>query len=213
MDGDERVQATSAVAAALDGDLGDRVAFLLEADRLKDVERRNRITGSGRRERTAEHSWHFALAATVLAPLADAPVDVERVVLMGLVHDLVEVDAGDTFVYDDAAQVEKAAREQACADRLYALVPEGSVLRRVWEEYEHGDSAEARFARAVDRVLPVVLNHATGGTSWREHGITADRVLAVNRRIADGSARLWSLVEALVADAVERGLLAPGAES
>jgi putative hydrolase of HD superfamily len=197
-----------------DGDrLAAQLAFLLEVDKLKQVERRTRITGGGRLENTAEHSWHLALFALVLAEHADEPVDVGRVLAMCVVHDIVEVDAGDTFAYDEAGEAEKAAREAAAADRLFGLLPpeQGAALRALWEEYEWGDTADARFAMAVDRLQPMLLNHANDGSSWREHGITADRVLHRNRMIADGSAALWAAAQARVADAVARGVLDPGA--
>jgi putative hydrolases of HD superfamily len=192
--------------------LAAQLEFLLEVDALKRVERRTRITGGSRQENTAEHSWHLALFALVLAEHADEPVDLARVLAMAVVHDLVEVDAGDTFAYDVAGEAAKAERERAAADRLFGLLPpeQGRRLRDLWEEYERGDTADARFAMAVDRLQPILLNHADGGRTWREHGITADRVLARNAAIARSSAPLWEVARQRVADAVSRGLLEPG---
>lgn len=206
---------TSALADGLDPRLARQLRFLLAVDALKQVERRTRITGGTRRENSAEHSWHLAVMALVLADHAPAGVDVGRVVAMLLVHDMVEVDAGDTFVYDDAAHETKAARERQCADRLFGLLPpeQGAVLRALWEEYEERVTADARFAAALDRLQPMLLNHATAGAAWAEHGITADRVDAVNRRIGDGSPALWSLARRLIDDAVEAGFLPPAAPS
>ncbi len=187
-------------------DVAARLGFLLEADRLKGVERRNRLADGSRRENTAEHSWHLALFALVLHEHANEPIDLGKVLAMVLLHDLVEIDAGDTFAYDDAGHEDKAEREQAAADRLYGLLPgdQGPRLRAIWDEFELGESPEARFALALDRLQPVLLNHAAGGGPWREHGVTADRVLARNRVIGDGSAALWQearrRVEQLVAD-------------
>ena len=170
--------------------LADQLGFLLEVDRLKSVIRRGYVADGSRRENTAEHSWTLALMAIVLAEHAAEPVDVATVVRMVVIHDLVEVDAGDTYVYDDAGRASKDAREQAAADRLYGLLPadQGAELRALWDEFEHGTSAEARFARSVDRFAGFLLNHASGGLAWRENGITADRVHAVNagdrRRLA-----------------------------
>src|SRR3954449_72399 len=129
------------------------LAFFLEADRLKGVERRNRLADGTRRENTAEHSWHLGIAALVLAPVAAEAVDVGRAVAMALVHDIVEIDAGDTFAYDEAeGAATKEAREQAAADRLFAILPaqSGQHFRDLWDEYERGDTPEARFVMAID---------------------------------------------------------------
>ncbi len=191
--------------------LAAQLAFLLEADRLKQVERRTSIVGGARRENTAEHSWHLALFALVLAEHADEPVDLHRVMAMVVLHDLVEIDAGDTFAYDEAGAATRAAREQQAADRLFGLLPDdqGAALRALWEEYERGDTADARFALALDRLQPVVLNHANDADAWARHGVSAGRVLARNAVIGDGSAALWAEAQARVADAVARGLLEP----
>jgi putative hydrolase of HD superfamily len=192
--------------------LAAQLEFLLEVDALKQVERRTRITGGARQENTAEHSWHLALFALVLAEHADEPVDLARVLAMCVVHDLVEVDAGDTFAYDEAGEAAKAERERAAADRIFGLLPagQGAALRELWEEYERGDTADARFAMAVDRLQPILLNHADDGRTWSRHGITADRVLARNAAIAHSSAALWDVARQRVADAVTRGLLDEG---
>ena len=193
--------------------LAAQIRFLLEADQLKQVERRNLLADGSRRENTAEHSWHLALFAVVLAEHALEPVDLGRVVAMLLLHDLVEIDAGDTYIYDDAAHADKEVRELAAADRLYALLPDDQAreLRLLWDEFELGETTDARFARSLDRFQPLLLNHASGGGSWREHGIDADRVRAVNTRAADGAPALGPVVHSLIDDAVARDLLAPGA--
>ncbi len=176
-----------ATLAALAGDsqLADRIRFVVELDRLKQVLRRTVVTDGTRRENTAEHSWHVAMMALVLADTADEPVDPMRVARLLLVHDIVEIDAGDTFVYDTDGQKTKAARERAAAERLFGLLPDGQgdELRACWFEFEDGTTAEARFARALDRLQPLLLNHASAGQAWREHGITADQVRAVNAAI------------------------------
>lgn len=191
-----------------------QLSFLLEADKLKAVERRTHVGGGERRENTAEHSWHLALFALVLAEHADEPVDLGRVVAMVLLHDLVEIDAGDTFAYDEAAHDDKAERERAAADRLFGLLPpeQGSSLRALWEEYEAAETPDGRFAMALDRLQPILLNYLSGGRTWREHAITADRVLHRNRAIAAGSSALWDVARATVADAVAQGLLDPPPE-
>lgn len=177
--------------------LADTLAFLVEIDRLKLVERRNFLADGSRRENTAEHSWHLGVAAAVLAPFAAEPIDLATAITMALVHDIVEIDAGDTFAYDEHLNADKAAREQAAADRLFAMLPEamGAQLRALWDSYEAGDTPEARFVMAVDRMAPMVLNTEEGGTAWREAGITRQRVEGRNRRFIDaGVPHLWGLL-------------------
>lgn len=185
-----------------------QVEFLLEADRLKQIDRRTRIMGAARRENSAEHSWHLALFALVLEEWSNEPVDLGRVLALCLVHDLVEIDAGDTFAYDEAGAATKRAREEAAADRLFGLLPpeQGGWMRAVWDEYEAMGTPESRFANAVDRMQPVLLNHAAGPAGpWAEHAVARHQVLARNAPIADGSARLWELVVDRIDEATERG--------
>ncbi len=189
-----------------------QVAFLLEADRLKQVERRTRILGGGRRENSAEHSWHLALFALVLAEWSNEPIDLTRVLALCLVHDLVEIDAGDTFAYDDAGNRTKLEREQAAAERIFELLPaeQARWLRALWDEYEAGETPESRFANAVDRMQPVLLNHAAGASGpWSQHRVARHQALARNAPIADGSAVLWELVLERIDESAARGHLAP----
>jgi putative hydrolase of HD superfamily len=201
---------TSEALSSLDADLADRLRFLLEADSLKTVLRRNSLTDGSRRENSGEHSWHLALMATVLAPYSAEPIDVGRVVEMLLVHDIVEIDAGDAFVYDKAAREQKEELELRAADRLFAMVPgdDGARLRARWDEFEARETPESRFAHSVDRLSPLLLNHANRGELWAEYGITADRVLAYNAHIADGSPDLWTAARAVLDDAIGKGWLA-----
>ena len=201
---------TDAALSGLDDDLVARLRFVLEADSLKSVLRRNSITDGSRRENSGEHSWHLALMVLVLAPMSNEPIDVGRVVEMLLVHDLVEIDAGDTFVYDDAAREQKVELETRAADRLFAIIPgrDGARLRSRWDEFEARATPESRFAHAVDRLAPLLLNHANQGRLWAENEITADRALAYNAHIADGSDALWRAARAVLDDALEQGWLA-----
>ena len=194
--------------------LEQQLAFLLELDKAKTILRRSYLTDGSRLENDAEHMWHLAMFVLVLAEHAGVRIDVTKVLKMVLVHDIVEIDAGDVFVYDEAAQATKAELERAAADRLYGLLPpdQGDELRALWEEFEAKESAEARFAGAVDRLQPLLLNLTTRGRSWQEHGITADRVLALNARIGLGSPALWAHVEALLHQAVADGHLPPAPE-
>ena len=196
--------------APLDGDrLARQIAFVLEIDKLKRVLRQTLVTGGSRRENTAEHSWHLAMMAIVLADLAAPGVDVGHVIKLLLVHDLVEIDAGDTFLYDRAAEADKAARETAAAARLFALLPadQAAALDALWREFDGGTTAEAAFARALDQLQPVLLNHATDGGSWTAHGIEGADVLTRKRVIADGAPDLWRLAEQLIRDSIAKGWL------
>jgi putative hydrolase of HD superfamily len=160
-----------------------QIGFLLEADKLKAILRRTPLIDNSRQENSAEHSWHLTLAAVTLAEYAPAGTDLLHALRLLIVHDLVEIDAGDTFAYDEGeGAATKDVREAAAADRLYGLLPApaGARLRDMWESYERGDSPEALLVMAVDRLAPVLLNLTEGGTTWREHGITYDRVVARN---------------------------------
>ena len=187
--------------------------FFLEADRLKSVERRNRLADGTRRENTAEHSWHLGIAALVLAPFASEPIDIGTAVAMALVHDIVEIDAGDTFAYDDSeGAATKQAREAAAADRLFGLLPTstGRRFRDLWDEYERGDTAEARFVMAIDRLAPMMLNLAEGASTWREYGINRSRVIARNgHHIEKSLPDAWRLVLAQLDAAAAAGHVDP----
>jgi len=198
---------TAAALDALDPDLAARLRFLLEADALKTIVRRNSITDGSRRENSGEHSWHLALMALVLAPRSNEAIDIAKVVEMLLVHDLVEIDAGDAFVYDAGAREAKEELEQRAADRLFALIPGdiGTRLRARWDEFEAAETPEARFAHSVDRLSPLLMNHANRGELWAEYGITSERVIAYNAHIADGSDDLWTAARTVIDDAVTNG--------
>ena len=187
--------------------------FLREADQLKGVVRQSSILDGSRKENSAEHSWHLALMALVLRDYAPPGTDLNRVTAMLLIHDLVEIDAGDLFVYADAAaQARQEAAEHAAADRLFALLPagQGPELRALWDEFEERRTPEARFARALDRLQPMLANYYLGGGTWQEHGIGAGQVLDKVALIADGSAALGDLARDLVDSAVRQGFLSPG---
>ena len=182
-----------------------RLAFALEIDRLKGVERRTWRVDRSRRENTAEHSWHVATLALVFADHAPPGADVDRVVRMLLVHDLVEIDAGDTFAFDAVGMLDRDAREARAADRLFGLLPGGTTLRALWEEFDAGTTPDARYANALDRLAPLLLNLATEGGTWREHGVTRAAVLRRMQPIAEGIPALWPAVVAVLDDAVRVG--------
>ncbi|KJE24266.1 putative HD superfamily hydrolase [Frankia torreyi] len=192
-----------------DARLARQIAFLLEIDQLKSVLRQSHLIDRSRRENDAEHSWHLAMLAVVLGEYAAAEVDQARVVRMLLIHDLVEVYAGDTFLYDTQAAAGQAERERAAADRLFPQLPgdQADELRALWEEFEARRTPDARFARALDRVQPLLLNFYTGGSTWRPHGVTRADVLNHQKTIEDGSPALWEYVRVMIDEAVRRGYL------
>jgi putative hydrolase of HD superfamily len=189
--------------------LAQQIAFVVEIDKLKAVLRQNLITAGLRRETTAEHSWHLGTMALVLADHAEPGVDILRVLKMLLIHDLVEIDAGDSFLYDAAARAGAAAREHAAAERLYGLLPPdlAIALRALWDEFEAAATPDARFARALDQLQPVLLNYHTEGGSWRANAVSGADVLAKKAVIADGAPTLWRYAEGLIRDAIAKGWL------
>lgn len=196
---------------AEDDRLARQVRFLLEIDKLKRVLRQTWHLDQSRRENDAEHSWHLAVMAVLLAEYAAEPnLDLARVVKMALVHDLVEIDAGDTFAYDEVAARDKAQREQQAAERIFNLLPadQARAVRQLWDEFEARRTPEARYAAALDRLQPLLHNIHTEGRAWREHGVTSDQVLKRNRHVAEGAPQLWRFAEGLIRDAVRKGHLA-----
>ena len=187
--------------------LEQQIAFILEVDKLKSVLRRSYLLNEDRHENSAEHSWHLSVMALILAEHADAEIDQLRVLKMLLVHDIVEIDSGDTYIYDQAGNDTKAAREQEAAARIFGLLPpdQSAELQALWQEFEARETPEAKFAAALDRLMPLLHNYHTEGRSWREHGITQEQVLRLNRHIEDGSEALWKYAEALIRRAAAAG--------
>jgi len=192
--------------------LDRQLEFVQEADRLKGVLRHTRLTAPPRRENSAEHSWHLALMAVALAEHAPPGTDIGKVITMVLLHDLVEIDAGDLSVHAPAEeQAHQHAAELAAADRIFALLPadQATRLRAIWDEFEERRSVEARFARALDRLQPILLDVRAGGPAWRAQGVHADEVLSKVELVEDGSAALGAFARGLVEQAVADGILAP----
>ncbi|CAM2908408.1 HD domain-containing protein [Rariglobus hedericola] len=190
--------------------LAQQIRFIIEVDKLKEVFRQTLLTQSRRQENDAEHSWHLCLMVIVLAEHANSPeIDVLRVLKMLLIHDIVEIDAGDTFAYDTARMADQHEREALAADRIFGLLPadQTSEFRGLWDEFEAKETAEAKFATAIDRFQPVLQNCLTEGAAWRQHGVTSDRVIARNQHIADGAADVWTYAAQMIADAVKAGHL------
>lgn len=187
-----------------------QLAFIVEIDKAKSILRNSLVIEEGRRENDAEHAWHLAVMARLLAEYAREEIDVDRVIQMLLVHDLVEIDAGDAFVYDAAAREMQAEKERAAADRIFGLLPpdQAAALRAAWEEFEARQTPESKFAFALDRLQPLLLNFHTQGHAWRKHGVQRAQVMAVNASIANGAPELWKYARGLIDEAVRRGYLA-----
>jgi putative hydrolases of HD superfamily len=192
--------------------LEHQLRFIIEADKLKEIFRQTLITQSRRAENSAEHSWHFALLVIVLAEHSNhQPLDVLRVLKMVLIHDLVEIDAGDTFAYDTKNMADQHEREARAADRIFGLLPpdQTAEFRALWDEFEAKQTPEARFAAACDRFHPMLLNCLTDGHAWRSHGVTQDMVLARNAHVAAGSQSIWEYAVRMIDEAVGKGHLEP----
>ncbi|WP_205574592.1 HD domain-containing protein [Indioceanicola profundi] len=200
---------------ALDPRLARQLGFLMEADRLKGIIRANRISDGTRRENTAEHSWHLSLFAMVLGEWAVGEVDRFRVVAMLILHDLVEIECGDTPLYDATLSASQDEREKQAADRIFGLLPpdQEAEFRSLWEEFEAAETIDARFAKALDRLQPVLLNHAVGGGTWTDYDVDVARCRAKTGRIQEGSAVLWQAAEAVYRDAVANGWLRPAPDA
>jgi putative hydrolase of HD superfamily len=190
-------------------ELDHQVTFLIEIDKLKGIDRRSPLVDRSRLENSAEHSWHAATSAAVLAPYAATGVDLCRVVRMLLVHDIVEIDAGDTFAYDQEGRRSQHEREAAAAARIFGLLPEtqSTELTDLWKEFEAMETPDALFANAVDRYLPLLHNYYTEGSTWRGHRVTSDQVMQRMACVEQGAPALWPYVQTLIDDAVQRGYL------
>ena len=184
--------------------------FLIEIDKEKSIVRQNYITDGSRKENDAEHAWHMAVMTLLLSGYANEKIDVLRTISMLLVHDLVEIDAGDTYAYDEAAKKTKEEREKKCADRIFSMLPEsqGWYMRSLWEEFEERKTPEAKFAYTMDHIQPLMLNSTTEGKSWKEHGIRLSQVMKRNEHTAEGSEALWEYAyNTFVKPNVEKGIL------
>ncbi|ASJ71721.1 HD domain-containing protein [Granulosicoccus antarcticus] len=188
--------------------LKSQIEFLVAIDALKSVYRASHIASNERRENSAEHSWHLTMFARILAEHANEAVDIERVIFMLMVHDIVEVDAGDTPLHGQQ-NPEQEANEQAAATRLFGLLPDDQslLLRQCWDEFEAAQSADARFAKALDRLQPVLLNALTEGGTWKDYEVSLDQVTSRTAQIGKGSDTLWDMANAIFNEAVDHGWL------
>ncbi|PAF30874.1 HD domain-containing protein [Paenibacillus sp. 7516] len=189
--------------------LQDQIQFLIEIDKLKTIERRTRIIHGDRRENDAEHSWHLAMMALVLQSHANKEVDILKVIKMLLIHDLVEIDAGDTFAYDTTGYTDKFDRENKAAHRLFGMLPkeQAEEMHNLWLEFESKETNEAQFASALDRLQPLIHNYQNEGDTWLKYNVTSDQVINRNREMADASDTLWTYVQQLIQNSIDQGIL------
>ncbi|MGI5852272.1 MAG: HD domain-containing protein [Clostridiales bacterium] len=190
--------------------LRKQIDFIVEVDKLKNIYRQTLLMDGSRNENDAEHSWHLALMAMVLkeySPQKD--LDISKVLKMLLVHDLVEIYAGDTFCYDVKGNLDKASRELAAADKLYSILPpdQGKEMRALWDEFEERKTPEALFASSLDRLQPLICNYLTEGHTWVKYGIKSSKVMERTLPIQEGAPGLWDLVEEMMEDSIEQGIL------
>jgi putative hydrolase of HD superfamily len=187
-----------------------QIEFILEVDKLKNVLRKTILMDRSRRENSAEHSWHIALTVLILPEYAkDSDVDLFRVMKILLVHDLIEIDAGDTYCYDDQGRKDQARREKKAADRIFNLLPadQATSLRELWDEFEERKTPESRFANALDRLQPFLHNYFTAGQIWQENNIKRAQVKSRMQPVDDGAPVLWNYVSSLIDDGVKKGFL------
>jgi len=190
-------------------DLLKQVAFIKEIDKLKYIQRRTKLFHSDRHENDAEHSWHLAMMTLVLAEHSDKPIDVLKVLKMVLIHDLVEIDAGDTFIYDTSKNHTNTDEERLAAKRIFGLLPEAQAQAfiAIWKEFEEGLTDDAKFAKAMDRFEPLLQNVSNNGGTWKEFNVEYQKVYGKKRAIKNGSTSIWSYAERLLNESVEKGIL------
>lgn len=195
----------------MDERLKKQVDFILEIDKEKNILRQTHLSGHGRRENDAEHAWHMAIMAYLLQEYANEPVDIGRVMLMCLIHDVVEIDAGDTYAYDTEGLATQKEREDAAKERIYSLLPEDQkkLLVSIFDEFEENETAEAKFAHAMDNFQPLLLNNSNDGGDWRAHGVCATQVYGRQSKTKLGSEKLYEVTDQLVKKNIEKGNIKP----
>lgn len=186
-----------------------QVAFIKEIDKLKYIQRKTKLFNSDRHENDAEHSWHLAMMTIVLSAHSDKPIDVLKVVKMVLIHDIVEIDAGDTFIYDTAKNHTNTDEELLAAQRIFGLLPKEQAKEfiAIWQEFEDGKTDEAKFAKTMDRFEPLLQNTSNNGGTWKEFDVPYQKVYDKKVAIKDGSATIWNYAENLINESVEKGIL------
>ena len=189
--------------------LQKQIEFAIEIDKMKQILRRNLIADGSKREDDAAHSWHLAVMAMLLEEYSAEKIDVNRVIKIALVHDLVEVYAGDTFAYDSKGYEDKEEREKEAATKLFGMLEseQGSQIRALWDEFEEGETAEAKYANAIDRIQPLLLNYLTDGHTWKMGGVSSAQVYKRMDIIRTATPELWTIVEGVIKNSIEKGIL------
>lgn len=193
----------------MDERLKKQLDFALEIDKEKNIFRQTHLSGRGRNENDAEHAWHMAIMAYLLREYSNEPVDITRVMLMCLIHDVVEIDAGDTYAYDEEGKKTQKAREEAAKERIYSLLPEDQKeeLAAIFDEFEESKTPESKFAHAMDNLQPLMLNNSNDGGDWREHGVSAKQVYGRQSRTKEGSEKLYEVTDQIIKKHREKGNL------
>lgn len=189
--------------------LQKQINFMLEVDKLKNIYRQTYVLHENRTENDAEHSWHLALLAFLLSEYSNEPIDVLRTIKMVLIHDIVEIDAGDTYCYDEEGYKDKSERETKAAERIFGILPhdQKNEMYNLWLEFEDRKTPEAKFAAVLDRIQPIMLNYTKNGISWKNHGISKEQVIKRNEHTSEGSNTLWQYIRSILDDAAEKGFL------
>lgn len=184
-----------------------QLAFILEIDKIKNIFRQNYLADGGRRENDAEHSWHIALMAVLLKEYAKEDVDLLKVITMVLIHDLVEIDAGDTYAYDAEGAQTKREREVQAAERIFGLLPEdqGTYFRELWDEFEAYETYDAKYAHLLDNFQPFLLNNASEGISWVEHGVKKSQIYKRNEKMEETSETVWNYMKQVIEENIGKG--------
>ena len=193
----------------MDERLKKQLAFALEIDKEKNIFRQTHLSGHGRNENDAEHAWHMAIMAYLLREYANEPVDIAKVMLMCLIHDIVEIDAGDTYAYDEENLKTQKAREDAAKERIFSLLPDDQKeeLTQLFDEFEEYETAESRFAHAMDNFQPLILNNSNGGSDWKEHGVSAETVYGRQRKTSLGSEKIFEVTDGIIQENIRQGSL------
>lgn len=193
----------------MDERLKKQLDFALEIDKEKNILRQTHLSGHGRNENDAEHAWHMAIMAYLLREYSNEPVDITRVMLMCLIHDVVEIDAGDTYAYDEEGKKTQKTREEAAKERIYSLLPEDQKeeLAAIFDEFEESKTPESKFAHAMDNLQPLMLNNSNDGGDWREHGVSAKQVYGRQSRTKEGSEKLYEVTDQIIKKHREKGNL------
>lgn len=193
----------------MDDRLKQQLDFALEIDKEKNIFRQTHLSRHGRNENDAEHAWHMAIMAYLLQEYANEPVDIGRVMLMCLIHDIVEIDAGDTYAYDTEGLKTQKAREDAAKERIFSLLPEDQKqkLTQLFDEFEEFQTPESKFAHAMDNLQPLLLNNSNGGGDWREHGVSAKQVYGRQQKTRQGSEKLYQVTDQILKEHIRKGNL------